>query len=69
MPEIDCRVDRAVAVISIANPPVNSLSHGVRAGVSLGGTLLHAWPLPGMGCVHEVNPCFGGFHAHRTFPT
>ena len=34
MPEIDCRVDRAVAVISIANPPVNSLSHDVRAGIS-----------------------------------
>ncbi len=34
MPEIDYRVDRAVAVISFANPPVNSLSHAVRAGIS-----------------------------------
>ena len=34
MPEIDYRVDRAVAVISFANPPVNGLSHAVRAGIS-----------------------------------
>jgi 3-hydroxyacyl-CoA dehydrogenase len=34
MPEIDCRVDRSVAVISFANPPVNSLSHAVRTGIS-----------------------------------
>jgi 3-hydroxyacyl-CoA dehydrogenase len=34
MPDIDYRVDRAVAVISFANPPVNSLSHAVRAGLS-----------------------------------
>jgi len=34
MAEIDYRVDRAVAVISFANPPVNSLSHAVRAVMS-----------------------------------
>jgi 3-hydroxyacyl-CoA dehydrogenase len=34
MPEIAYRVDRAVAVISFANPPVNGLSHAVRAGIS-----------------------------------
>src|SRR5688500_10848041 len=34
MPQIDYRVDRAVAVISFANPPVNGLSHAVRAGIS-----------------------------------
>jgi 3-hydroxyacyl-CoA dehydrogenase len=34
MPDIDYRVDRAVGVISFANPPVNSLSHAVRAGLS-----------------------------------
>jgi 3-hydroxyacyl-CoA dehydrogenase len=34
MPDIDYRVDRAVAVISFANPPVNGLSHAVRAGIS-----------------------------------
>jgi 3-hydroxyacyl-CoA dehydrogenase len=34
MPEIDYRVERAVAVVSFANPPVNGLSHVVRAGVS-----------------------------------
>ena len=34
MPEINYRVDRAVAVISFANPPVNGLSHAVRAGIS-----------------------------------
>jgi 3-hydroxyacyl-CoA dehydrogenase len=34
VPEIDYRVDRAVAVISFANPPVNGLSHAVRAGIS-----------------------------------
>ena len=34
MPEIDYRVDRAVAVISFANPPVNGLSHAVRAGIA-----------------------------------
>jgi 3-hydroxyacyl-CoA dehydrogenase len=34
MPDIDYRVDRAVAVISFANPPVNGLSHAVRAGLS-----------------------------------
>jgi 3-hydroxyacyl-CoA dehydrogenase len=34
VPEIDYRVDRAVAVISFANPPVNGLSHTVRAGIS-----------------------------------
>jgi len=32
--EITTRVDRAVAVISFANPPVNGLSHAVRAGLS-----------------------------------
>jgi 3-hydroxyacyl-CoA dehydrogenase len=35
MPDIDYRVDRAVAVISFANPPVNGLSHAVRAGISV----------------------------------
>src|SRR5687768_11414068 len=34
MPETTYRVDRAVAVISFANPPVNGLSHAVRTGVS-----------------------------------
>ena len=34
MPQVDYRVDRAVAVISFANPPVNGLSHAVRAGIS-----------------------------------
>ncbi len=38
MPGNDYRVDRAVAVISFANPPVNGLSHAVRAGIS---TALH----------------------------
>ncbi len=33
-PEIDYRVDRSVAVISFANPPVNGLSHAVRAGIT-----------------------------------
>jgi 3-hydroxyacyl-CoA dehydrogenase len=32
--QIDYRVDRAVAIISFANPPVNGLSHAVRAGLS-----------------------------------
>ena len=32
--QVDYRVDRAVAVISFANPPVNGLSHAVRAGIS-----------------------------------
>jgi 3-hydroxyacyl-CoA dehydrogenase len=35
MTEIEYRVDRAVAVITFANPPVNGLSHAVRAGISL----------------------------------
>ncbi|HET9725356.1 MAG TPA: 3-hydroxyacyl-CoA dehydrogenase NAD-binding domain-containing protein [Gemmatimonadales bacterium] len=34
MAEITTRVDRAVAVISFANPPVNGLSHAVRAGLT-----------------------------------
>ena len=34
MPEITYRVDRPVAVISFANPPVNGLSHAVRVGIS-----------------------------------
>src|SRR3990172_9994398 len=34
MPEIDYRLDRAVAVISFANPPVTGLSHPVRVGIS-----------------------------------
>jgi 3-hydroxyacyl-CoA dehydrogenase len=34
MPDIDYRVDRAVAVIALANPPVNGLSHAMRAGIS-----------------------------------
>ena len=32
--KIDYRVDRATAVISFANPPVNGLSQAVRAGIS-----------------------------------
>jgi 3-hydroxyacyl-CoA dehydrogenase len=34
VPEIDYRVDRAVAVVSFANPPINGFSHAVRAGIS-----------------------------------
>ncbi len=34
MPDIGYRLDRAVAVISFANPPVNGLSHAVRAAIS-----------------------------------
>src|SRR5918995_5664907 len=34
MPDIDYRVDRAVAVISFVNPPVNGLSHALRAGIA-----------------------------------
>jgi 3-hydroxyacyl-CoA dehydrogenase len=34
IPEIDYRVDRAVAVISFANPPVNGLSHALRGAIS-----------------------------------
>ena len=34
MPEIDYRIDGPVAVISFGNPPVNGLSHGVRAGIA-----------------------------------
>ncbi len=34
MPDIDYRVDRSVAVISFANPPVNGLSHAVRGGIA-----------------------------------
>jgi 3-hydroxyacyl-CoA dehydrogenase len=34
VPDIDYRVDRTAAVISFANPPVNGLSHAVRAGIS-----------------------------------
>src|SRR5436190_966846 len=34
MPEVDYRVERAVAVIAFASPPVNALSHAVRAGIS-----------------------------------
>jgi 3-hydroxyacyl-CoA dehydrogenase len=33
MPEIHYRIDRAVAVISFANPPVNGLSHAVRVAL------------------------------------
>ena len=33
MPDVDYRVDRAVAVISFSNPPVNGLSHAVRTGI------------------------------------
>ena len=36
MPEIDYGVDRALAVISFGNPPVNGLSHAVRAGIADG---------------------------------
>ena len=31
MPEITCRLDHGVAVVTFANPPVNGLSHAVRA--------------------------------------
>ena len=34
MPDIHYRIDRAVAVIAIENPPVNGLSHAVRAGLA-----------------------------------
>jgi 3-hydroxyacyl-CoA dehydrogenase len=34
MPDIDYRIDRTVAVIAFANPPVNGLSHAVRAGLA-----------------------------------
>ncbi len=34
MTEIDYRIDRAVAVITFANPPVNGLSHAVRTGIA-----------------------------------
>jgi 3-hydroxyacyl-CoA dehydrogenase len=34
MPDITYQVDRAVAVVSFANPPVNGLSHAVRAGIA-----------------------------------
>ncbi len=34
MPEIGYRVERGVAVVSFANPPVNGLSHAVRAGIA-----------------------------------
>ncbi len=34
MPDIDYRVDRSVAVISFANPPVNGLSQAVRGGIA-----------------------------------
>ena len=34
MPDISYRTDRFVAVISFSNPPVNGLSHAVRAGIS-----------------------------------
>jgi 3-hydroxyacyl-CoA dehydrogenase len=44
MPDIDYRVDRAVAVISFANPPVNGLSHAVRAGMSAALERAHADP-------------------------
>ena len=33
MPDIDFRLDGGVAVITFANPPVNGLSHTVRAGL------------------------------------
>ena len=35
MPDIDFRLDGGVAVITFANPPVNGLSHTVRAGLRL----------------------------------
>jgi 3-hydroxyacyl-CoA dehydrogenase len=34
MPRVDYRIENAVAVITFANPPVNGLSHAVRAGVA-----------------------------------
>ena len=34
MPAIDYRTDRTLAVISFAGPPVNGLSHAVRAGIT-----------------------------------
>jgi 3-hydroxyacyl-CoA dehydrogenase len=34
MPPVDYRIESGVAVITFANPPVNGLSHAVRAGVA-----------------------------------
>jgi 3-hydroxyacyl-CoA dehydrogenase len=34
MPDVDYRLDRGVAVVSFANPPVNGLSHAVRFGIA-----------------------------------
>ncbi len=34
MPQVDYRADRAVAVITFGNAPVNSLSHAVRSGIA-----------------------------------
>jgi 3-hydroxyacyl-CoA dehydrogenase len=34
MPPVDYRIEKGVAVITFANPPVNGLSHAVRAGVA-----------------------------------
>src|SRR5436190_3540062 len=49
MPEVDYRVERAVAVIAFASPPVNALSHAVRAGIS--AALARAQPDPTVGAV------------------
>jgi len=51
MPDIHYRIDRAVAVIALENPPVNGLSHAVRAG--LAGSLDAALADPG---VHALFP-------------
>jgi 3-hydroxyacyl-CoA dehydrogenase len=32
-PEVDYRLDRSVAVVTFANPPVNGLSQALRAGI------------------------------------
>jgi 3-hydroxyacyl-CoA dehydrogenase len=42
MAEVDYRVDRAVAVIAFANPPVNGLSHASRTGISAAIGRAHA---------------------------
>ena len=34
MAETSCRIERTTAVITFANPPVNGLSHAVRAGIA-----------------------------------
>ena len=49
MPDIDFRIDRGVAVVTFANPPVNGLSHALRSG--LAGALDRAASDPAIGAV------------------